>query len=94
MIFSTVHRRKGMEYDAIQLVNDFITEEKLIKDKKSVWKNTSKLNEEINLLYVAVTRTRNSIHIPELEKIFELTTYSYNECYERRRDKLRCDGNT
>jgi superfamily I DNA/RNA helicase len=68
MIFSTVHRCKGMEYDAIQLVNDFISEEKLEKlkeDKKSEEINTTKLNEEINLLYVAVTRTKNSIHIPE-----------------------------
>jgi F-box protein, helicase, 18 len=67
MIFSTVHRCKGMEYDAIQLVNDFITEEKLeklIKDKKSLEINSAKLNEEINLLYVAVTRTKNSLHIP------------------------------
>lgn len=59
MIFSTVHRCKGMEYDAIQLVNDFISEEKLAKLKED------KKAEEINLLYVAVTRTKNSIHIPE-----------------------------
>ncbi|QPH40664.1 UvrD-helicase domain-containing protein [Pedobacter endophyticus] len=68
MIFSTVHRCKGMEYDAIQLVNDFITEEKLEKyqeGKKPEELNLTKLNEEINLLYVAVTRTKNSIHIPE-----------------------------
>jgi F-box protein 18 (helicase) len=26
IIFSTVHRCKGMEYDSIHLVNDFITE--------------------------------------------------------------------
>ena len=68
MIFSTVHRCKGMEYDAIQLVNDFISEKKLSKlkeDKKVGEINPIKLNEEINLLYVAVTRTKNSIHIPE-----------------------------
>jgi len=68
MIFSTVHRCKGMEYDAIQLVNDFISEEKLEKlkeNKKAEEINATKLNEEINLLYVAVTRTKNSIHIPE-----------------------------
>ena len=66
MIFSTVHRCKGMEYDTIQLVNDFITEEtleKLNKDKDKIL-NADKINEEINLLYVAVTRTKNSIHIP------------------------------
>ncbi|MCC7050691.1 MAG: ATP-dependent helicase [Bacteroidia bacterium] len=68
MIFSTVHRCKGMEYDAIQLANDFITEEKLEKlkfDSKEKELNKDKLNEEINLLYVAITRTKNSIHIPK-----------------------------
>jgi len=67
MIFSTVHRCKGMEYDSVQLVNDFITEEKLEKltDNKNEKLNKVKLNEEINLLYVAVTRTRNSLYIPE-----------------------------
>ena len=65
MIFSTVHRCKGMEYDAIQLVNDFITEEKLTKGKKQEAGSLVKFNEEINLLYVAITRTKNSIHIPE-----------------------------
>lgn len=68
VIFSTVHRCKGMEYDAIHIVNDFITEGKLKKlkeeDKKSDI-SIAKLNEEINLLYVAVTRTRNKIYIPE-----------------------------
>lgn len=70
MIFSTVHRCKGMEYDAVHLVDDFITEEKLekLKDDKNKKRgevNMAKVNEEINLLYVAVTRTKNSIYIPE-----------------------------
>ena len=66
MIFSTVHRAKGMEYDTVFLVDDFITEEKLkkLKDKDDTL-NTTKLNEEINLLYVAVTRTRYQLYIPE-----------------------------
>ncbi|MCD4683416.1 MAG: AAA family ATPase [Bacteroidales bacterium] len=67
MIFSTVHRSKGMEYEAIQLVNDFMTEEKLKKQCNGERNNDllkTKLNEEVNLLYVAVTRTKNSIHIP------------------------------
>lgn len=69
IIFSTVHRSKGMEYDSVQLVNDFITEkklEKLLDEKKEGEEvNSSKLNEEINLLYVAITRAKNSIHISE-----------------------------
>lgn len=68
MIFTTVHRCKGMEYDAIQLVNDFITKEKVEKHAKDIHIDNftiAKLNEEINLLYVALTRTKYSIHIPE-----------------------------
>ena len=65
MIFSTVHRCKGMEYDSVQLVNDFVGEERLkvMVDKDDA--DPSRLNEEINLLYVAVTRTRNHLYIPE-----------------------------
>jgi F-box protein, helicase, 18 len=68
MIFSTVHRCKGMEYDSVALVDDFLTEDKLVKlieDKQGRNQNTGKLNEEINLLYVAITRTKNILHIPE-----------------------------
>jgi F-box protein, helicase, 18 len=68
MIFSTVHKSKGLEYDSVQLVEDFLTEEKLeryLKEFKEDEIMISKLNEEINLLYVAVTRTKNSIYIPE-----------------------------
>ena len=68
LVFSTVHRCKGMEYEAVELVNDFLTEEKLEKlldltdDEKL---DLDKLNEEINLLYVAITRTRGDLYIPE-----------------------------
>ncbi len=68
MIFSTVHRSKGMEYDEVHLANDFITYEKIEKQLHDNWEgepNLSKMNEEVNLLYVAVTRTRNKIYIPD-----------------------------
>ena len=69
MIFSTVHRSKGMEYDAVQLVDDFVTEGKLERlgkeDQKEKDLNIAKWNEEINLLYVAVTRTKGLLRIPE-----------------------------
>lgn len=68
IVFSTVHRCKGMEYDIVYLVNDFITEEKVqrqVHDLENDQKKLIKLNEEINLLYVAVTRTKNELHIPE-----------------------------
>jgi F-box protein, helicase, 18 len=69
MIFSTVHRAKGMEYDAVQLVEDFVTEATLerikVESKQENEINVAKWNEEINLLYVAVTRTRGLLRIPE-----------------------------
>jgi superfamily I DNA/RNA helicase len=66
VIFSTVHRCKGMEYDHIILVDDFITEERLKKmlDEHGDKVNIQKLNEDVNLLYVAITRTRNIVQIP------------------------------
>jgi F-box protein, helicase, 18 len=69
MIFSTVHRSKGMEYDAVQLVEDFVTEAKLerlkTEKKEDEVINIAKWNEEINLLYVAITRTKGLLRIPE-----------------------------
>lgn len=66
IVFSTVHRCKGMEYDVVHLVNDFITEEKVQRQASdSDEKKINKLNEEINLLYVAITRTKNLLYIPE-----------------------------
>lgn len=50
-----------MEYDAIDLVNDFITEEKIekfVKEMASQQLMVPKILEEINLLYVAVTRSK------------------------------------
>jgi F-box protein, helicase, 18 len=68
LIFSTVHRSKGMEYDQVELVDDFLNEDRLLKlvnEEKDEDQNPNKLNEEINLLYVAITRTKNHITIPE-----------------------------
>ncbi|MEP6749104.1 MAG: 3'-5' exonuclease [Bacteroidota bacterium] len=70
MIFSTVHRCKGMEYDEVTLLNDFINEEKLKKyiaqygGDKMTAQDKNKLAEEINILYVAVTRAKSKLKIP------------------------------
>jgi ATP-dependent exoDNAse (exonuclease V) beta subunit len=55
-----------MEYDEVTLANDFITEEKIIDlvDAEEV-ANMVKLSEEVNLLYVAITRTKSDLYIPE-----------------------------
>ena len=78
MIFSTVHKSKGMEYDEVYLQNDFLSEEKIKKLKED---NDAKINprglaEEVNMLYVAVTRTKNILRIP-----FDLLPLSEREEY-------------
>jgi F-box protein 18 (helicase) len=67
IVFSTVHRCKGMEYDIVELANDFITEEKIDKLMKSDEFKTQKhrITEEVNLLYVAITRAKSLLKIPE-----------------------------
>ena len=67
MIFSTIHKAKGMEYDQVTLTSDFLTEDRLLEiidapDQASLDK--SRLGEEINLLYVGVTRTRQILNMP------------------------------
>jgi F-box protein, helicase, 18 len=70
MIFSTVHRCKGMEYDEVTLLNDFINEEKLKKyiaqygGDKMTEQDANRLAEEINILYVAATRAKSKLRIP------------------------------
>ncbi|MEO5682668.1 MAG: UvrD-helicase domain-containing protein [Chitinophagaceae bacterium] len=70
MIFSTVHRCKGMEYDEVTLLGDFINEEKLKKyiaqygGDKMMEQEKNRLAEEINILYVAVTRAKSKLKIP------------------------------
>ncbi len=81
MIFSTTHRCKGMEYDLVTLTNDFITEEKIkkLQDEQKDKLDIKKLNEEVNLLYVAVTRARKQITLPFALRPSDTTIrWSYN----------------
>ena len=68
MIFTTLHRSKGMEYDSATLTDDFINEariRRIVDKEKETPFDRDKVNEEINLAYVAVTRSRNFIDFPD-----------------------------
>ncbi|MBF0289354.1 MAG: UvrD-helicase domain-containing protein [SAR324 cluster bacterium] len=63
---STAHKSKGLEFDKVKLSNDFT---KLLEDEKLI--STDKTNsEEFNLVYVAVTRVRESLEINDRLKVF------------------------
>jgi F-box protein 18 (helicase) len=72
--FSTVHRCKGLEYDEVQLASDFVTREKvadwaaLRREQEFSSGELSRFNEEINLLYVALTRAKHRLYLPELSR--------------------------
>lgn len=68
MIYSTVHKCKGMEYDEVSIADDFMSEGTIISHFQQCNEtyNRNKLNEEINLLYVAVTRAKTKINIPDI----------------------------
>lgn len=91
MIFSTVHRCKGLEYDEVTLVKDFINEEAILKLKKQneAELDIATLTEEINLLYVAATRTKSKLIIPE-----ELTTAETKELISSSKKHVLITGET
>jgi hypothetical protein len=63
MTFATVHQSKGMEYDSVVVWHDF-------QDQTS-----SPPTEEINILYVAVTRARAFLFIPDA--VFNATPHEW-----------------
>jgi len=63
-IYTTAHKSKGLEYDNVILKSDFITNSdiamSLYLGKKS---DLNSIKEEINMFYVALTRTRKFLEI-------------------------------
>lgn len=72
LYFSTVHRCKGLEYDLVDLAPDFISTEDVLKfhlrrltpDPPTPGEEV-RFREQVNLLYVAVTRTRYRLWLPQ-----------------------------
>jgi len=69
MIYTTVHKSKGLEYPKVTLVRDFINEKKIRNqfedaEVEKVPPDYDAINEEINILYVGITRAMNEVVIP------------------------------
>jgi len=70
-IYTTVHRAKGLEYDSVRIADDFIALPDVFKAggklnpvDAAYEHKVNALNEEINMLYVAITRSLDALTIP------------------------------
>lgn len=80
IVFSTVHKAKGLEYDIVSLAaGDFIGEEE-IRNLLIDYGGTQEvdhdfINEEVNILYVAASRAKNKLIIPEIFSEDKISDY-------------------
>lgn len=76
IILSTIHSSKGMEWDKVQLCDDFAFQMTL-KKKDLRWQfDTTNWTDDVNMLYVACTRAKRVLSIPNF-----LATF-LNDCDE------------
>ncbi|HFN3287752.1 TPA: 3'-5' exonuclease [Campylobacter jejuni] len=69
MILSTGHKSKGLEWNNVEIIDDFLNIKQELEEREQI----TIAKEELNLLYVAVTRAKNSLNINKdylLEKDF------------------------
>jgi F-box protein, helicase, 18 len=88
LIFSSAHKSKGLEYGKVYLLDDFLQKEEfesLLRIKsnipeQSIGKTVSleSVNQELNLLYVAVTRTVNELFLSGEIPLFSSLPPSYS----------------
>ena len=73
VIFSTIHKSKGREWKNISISDDFI----ILLKEQNIHTLLTEYSEEFNLLYVAITRTREKLYLePELSKfLYRLKCY-------------------
>lgn len=70
IILTTTHKAKGLEFDHVKMVNDFIP---LVKDDSIIEVQMAD-PEEINLLYVSITRTKKCLNPnDDLEDFIQMT---------------------
>jgi F-box protein 18 (helicase) len=61
IVLSTTHKAKGLTYDIVEVAPDFIRENQILEAESFEY---PRLNEEINILYIAATRVANKMTFP------------------------------
>ena len=72
IIFTTTHKSKGLEYDQVIMADDFISKKEITNTKNKL--SYLRVNEELNIYYVAATRAKDVIQLADLN-----LSYTYNE---------------
>lgn len=72
IIFTTTHKSKGLEYEQVIMADDFISKKEIVSTKNKL--SYQRINEELNIYYVAATRAKNTIQLADLN-----LNYTYNE---------------
>ena len=79
VILTTAHKSKGTEWGHVQLGDDFATEGRIKNIQVDSYSFKHPMVEEITLLYVALTRAKLSLNIPDLIlEVFNLDKYFRN----------------
>lgn len=72
IIFTTTHKSKGLEYEQVLMADDFISKKEIVNTKNKI--SHQRINEELNIYYVAATRAKKAIELANLN-----LSYTYNE---------------
>ncbi|MBP7769991.1 MAG: ATP-dependent helicase [Aliarcobacter sp.] len=75
IIFTTTHKSKGLEYNQVLMADDFISKKEITNTKNKL--SYQRINEELNIYYVAATRAKEVIVLADLN-----LGYIYNESEE------------
>ena len=65
-------KSKGLEYEQVLMADDFISKKDILNTKNKL--SFQRINEELNIYYVAATRAKNVIQLADLN-----LSYTYNE---------------
>ncbi|RXK00315.1 DNA helicase [Arcobacter sp. CECT 8986] len=88
IIFTTAHKSKGMQYSQVVMCDDDFISNKEILNKKNKFNNL-KVNEELNIYYVAATRTIDALNMAELHLDYssEHTEHTSKTTYPKKSKK-------
>jgi UvrD/REP helicase N-terminal domain/UvrD-like helicase C-terminal domain len=65
LILTTAHKSKGKEWDHVEVCDDFVTKVRADNLRMEQYKFDHPMVEEVTLLYVALTRAKISLNIPD-----------------------------